>query len=157
MAADLLDYPALVEGALRGVVREVLLRVADEGIPGDHHFFLTFATGRPGVELPGFLLERYPDEMTIVLQHQFWDLAVDEEAFAVTLSFRRERHRLRVPFAALTGFADPAADFGLRFGERDEAVEEGEEVPSGAEAEGETAPTGDPAKVVSIDRFRKKS
>jgi hypothetical protein len=108
------DYAALVHAALRDVVRGVLARAADEGLPGDHHFYLTFGTGDDGVELAPRLRRQFPDEMTIVLQHQYWNLAVDEAGFAVTLRFGGAPERLVVPWAALRSFADPSVGFGLQ-------------------------------------------
>lgn len=157
-----LDYPRMVHDALRDVVRQALAQVAEEGLPGGHQFVLAFKTGESGVRVPPFLRDLHPEEMTVVLQHQFWDLEVDREAFSVTLAFGGARHRITVPFAALTAFADPAVPFGLRF---DPAVQQarGEDagrpadegtVPAAEEASGPRA--GDAAKVVRLDRFRKK-
>jgi hypothetical protein len=112
---DEIGYPELLQDAMRGVVRTVLARVAAHGLPGDHHFYLTFRTSAPGVELSERLRRQWPDEMTIVLQNQFSNLAVDERHFAVTLRFDGVPERLGVPFAALTGFADPSVELGLRF------------------------------------------
>jgi hypothetical protein len=117
MDPDKIDYPAILQDALRDAVRRVLEQVAEHGLPGEHHFFVGFRSRFPGVEAPRFLLEQYPEEITIILQNQFWGLEVDAEAFYVLLSFGGSRQRLRVPFAALTTFADPSADFGLRFQE----------------------------------------
>jgi hypothetical protein len=115
MADDEIDYGGLVREALRGVPRQVLRLVAAEGLPGGHALYLTFRTTHCGVALSPGLHARYPEEMTVVLEHQFWDLAVGEEAFSVTLRFGGAPERLHVPFAALVAFADPAAEFGLRF------------------------------------------
>src|SRR6266403_5123202 len=115
MAQDLFDYPKMVETALRGVMREALARTAREGLPGEHHFYVTFRTHAPGVAIPSHLLGKFPDEMTIVLQHQFRALEVGEEAFSVNLSFQSRSERLRIPFAAVTTFADPSVNFGLQF------------------------------------------
>jgi uncharacterized protein len=112
---DRLDYPTIVQDALRDVVRRVLAQVAEHGLPGEHHFFIAFKTDHPGVVVPRFMRDLYPDQTKIVLQHQFWDLAVDSELFSVTLSFNGQRQRLTIPFAALTVFVDPAAEFMLRF------------------------------------------
>jgi uncharacterized protein len=114
---ETIDYQRIIQDALRGVVRRVLAQVAEHGLPGEHHFYIGFRTGHPGVEVPRFLRDQYPEEMTIILQHQFWELQVDEEDFSVVLSFGGNRHRLRVPFTALTAFADPEAQFALRFAE----------------------------------------
>ena len=117
MADDIttLHYDRMVEEALRGVMTRALTITASQGLPGEHHFYITFRTRFPGVVLPDYLLEKHPDEMTILLQHQFWGLEVSEIAFEVTLSFNKVNERLRVPFAAVTGFADPSCKFGLQF------------------------------------------
>ncbi len=143
MSKDLIGYNALVENGLRSVVREALRRVAEEGWPGTHHAYITFKTAAPGVEVPDFLHTRYPDELTIVLQHQFWGLEVEDDSFAVTLSFNKVGQRIVVPFAALTSYADPSVKFGLQFGVAPEARGE----TTAPEARGEmTAPeTGEKA------------
>lgn len=110
-----LDYPALLREATIGLVREVLARTAADGLPGDHHFFLTFRTTEPGVEIPPNLLAQYPETLTIVLQNQFWDLEVGDDAFEVTLRFGGDYDRLRVSWSALTAFLDPSVPFGLDF------------------------------------------
>ena len=156
MAQDLFDYPKMVETALRGVMREALARTAREGLPADHHFYVTFRTRAPGVEIPTYLLGKFPDEMTIVLQHQFRALEVGEDAFSVNLSFQSRSERLRIPFAAVTTFADPSVNFGLQF-----------EVPASPPAEVTALPTQIPppepaeparpaAEVVTLDKFRKR-
>jgi len=118
---DPLDYARLVREALRDVPRQALRLAASEGLPGEHHFFVTFRTSHPGVAISPGLRARYPEEMTIVLQYEYRDLAVGEEAFSVTLRFGGTPERLHVPFTALVAFADPAAQFGVRF----EAEEQG--------------------------------
>ncbi len=140
---DRIDYPAILQDALRDAVRRVLEQAAEHGLPGEHHFYIGFRTGFPGVEVPRFLREQYPEEATIILQHQFWGLEVTPEAFSVLLSFGGSRQRLLVPFAALTAFADPSADFGLRFDaapasepekdEADAAADPGPQTPAGPE------------------------
>lgn len=111
-----LDYGALTQTALKGVVRAALARTAELGAaPGGHHFYITFATRAPGVRIADFLKEQYPEEMTIVLQHQFWDLEVDDKKFSVLLKFRGKPERLVIPFPAITKFFDPEAQFGLQF------------------------------------------
>ncbi len=119
MATDLIRYDLRVQEALRGVVREVLSEAARNGLQGDHHFFITFKTGAAGLRLSNVMRERYPDEMTIILQHQFWDLAVTQHAFEVGLSFSNRPERLLVPFAAITSFVDPSVQFGLKFDVQD--------------------------------------
>jgi hypothetical protein len=156
MAQDLFDYPKMVETALRGVMREALARTAREGLPGDHHFYVTFRTHAPGVGIPSYLLSKFPDEMTIVLQHQFRALEVADDAFLVNLSFQSRSERLRIPFAAVTTFADPSVNFGLQF-----------EVPAALPAEVTALPAQIPppesaeperpaAEVVTLDKFRKR-
>jgi hypothetical protein len=115
MAEDLIRYDILAQDALRGVVRKVLSEVARTGLPGEHHFFISFATRTPGVRISSRLLAQYPEEMTIVLQHQYWDLSATDTAFEVGLSFNDVPERLLVPFAAIKGFADPSVQFGLQF------------------------------------------
>jgi hypothetical protein len=115
LSSDGIDYQRLVEDALRDVVRRLLADVAEQGLPGDHHFYIGFRTGHPGVAMPRSLRDLYPEEMSLILQHQFWGLEVNDDGFAVELSFSGSRQRLEVPFAALTMFADPAAEFALRF------------------------------------------
>lgn len=115
MDTDRIDYPRIIQEALRDVVRRVLAQVAEHGPPGDHHFLIAFRTEHPGVRVPQFLRDMYPDEIKVMLQHQFWDLAVDEELFSVTLSFNAARQRLTVPFAAVTAFVDPSVELVLRF------------------------------------------
>ena len=113
MAHDLFNYPGMVETALRGVVREALARAAREGLRGGHHFYVSFRSSAADVVLPDYLLAKYPDEMTIVLQNQFWGLEVRDHDFSVTLSFQNRPEQLTIPFAAVTSFADPAVKFGL--------------------------------------------
>lgn len=115
MADDHIRYDILTQDALRGVVRKVLAEVARTGLPGEHHFFITFATHAPGVRVSSRLLARYPEEMTIVLQHQYWDLTVTEQAFEVGLSFNGIPERLLVPFTAVKAFMDPSVQFGVQF------------------------------------------
>ena len=115
MAGKPFRYDEMIEEALRGVVRRVLRQTAENGLPGGHHFYVTFKTGVPGVEVSDYLREKYPEEMTIVLQFEFSHLEVDDECFSVTLSFSDILERLTIPFAALTSFADPSAKFGYQF------------------------------------------
>jgi hypothetical protein len=134
MTKDGLRYDKMVERALRGVVREAISLAISDGLPGSHHFYITFKTAAAGVEIGDHLRARYPDEMTIVIEHQFWELTVTEEAFAVTLSFNNRPERLTIPFAAVTAFADPSVKFGLQFQETP---------PSGSAAEAGAAPGGE--------------
>jgi hypothetical protein len=122
---DLIRYDLLVQDALKGVVRKVLIDAKD-GLPGEHHFYISFQTDFPGVRLSNRLREKYPQEMTIVLQHQFWDLNVTEHTFEVGLSFSGIPERLLIPFDALTGFFDPSVQFGLKFDSQDEDAEDEE-------------------------------
>jgi len=173
MAVDHIRYDILAQAALRGVVRTVLSDAAKNGLPGDHHFKITFNTTAAGVKLSDRMRERYPQDMTIVLQHQFWDLLVSEQGFEVGLSFGGVPERVGVPFDAVTAFYDPSVQFGFQF----ETIEgdASEDAPKGKEAE--TAPGALAAKqealpapapppepdstksggeVVRLDRFRKK-
>lgn len=129
MTQDELRYDRLVETALRSVVRQALDAAAPDRLPGDHHFYLTFRTRAPGVSIPQFLLDQYPEEMTIVLQHQFWDLKTDDAHFEVTLSFNNRPADLSIPFAALTAFIDPSVKFGLQFNAED-AADAGTDAPA---------------------------
>jgi uncharacterized protein len=129
--ADQIRYDLLTQQALRGVVRSVLTDIAKKGLPGDHHFYISFDTRADGVRLSDRLRAQYPEEMTIILQHQFWDLKVGEEDFEVGLSFGGIPERLTVPFEAINGFFDPSVQFGLQF----EEVTEGDERPAPANAQ----------------------
>ncbi len=120
--SDKFQYESLVDEALRGVVRRVLTHAADRGLPGTHHFYISFRTTEPGVEMPDYLRAKYADEMTIVLQHQYWGLEVTDETFEVTVSFNKRNERLKVPFAALSAFVDPSVRFGLQFEKRGAAT-----------------------------------
>jgi hypothetical protein len=175
MATDHIRYDVLARDALRGVLRRVLVDAAAHGLPGEHHFYITFASKAPGVKLSARLLAQYPEEMTIILQHQFWDLTVTDDRFEVGLSFGGIPERLVVPFAAIKSFLDPSVKFGLQFETSDEAAEgmpaeatssgtpaELPSVPSppasAAPAETDEAPAkpSEGAEVVRLDRFRKK-
>ena len=158
---DPLDYARLVREALRDVPRQALRVAASEGLSGEHHFYVTFRTSHPGVAMSPGLRARYPEEMTIVLQHQYRDLAVGEDAFSVTLRFGGAPERLHVPFAALVAFADPSAQFGLRFeaGEEEGAPPEAPPAEAGDEAPAVARP-GAPdeagGNVVDIRAFRRR-
>jgi hypothetical protein len=155
--ADLMQYEAMAQDALRGVVKTALKRVAQEGLPGDHHFYITFKTRAPGVSAPPELLGKYPDEMTIVLQRQFWDLAPGETFFSVTLSFGKEPKKLSIPYAAVTVFYDPSVQFRLVFEVQVPQQPEVEpETPTPNKPEAAPAGAADEPKVVSLDQFRKK-
>lgn len=149
-ADSLIPYDEIVQDALRSVVRRVLDRIdAEGGLPGSHHFYIAFRTRFPGVEMPKHLMERYPDEMTIVIQHRYWDLAIDDDKFQIGLSFNQVPAKLVIPFEAVTGFVDPAVNFVLQF-----QPKEGE-APV-IEAAPPPPPVEDGSNVVTLDRFRKK-
>lgn len=112
---DGLDYDELIQEALRDVVRKTLQSVSKKGLPGNHHFYITFRTDRSDVVMPEYLREQHPDEVTVVLQHQFWDLNIENSQFSVTLSFNGHHERLVVPYGALVSFMDPSVKFGLQF------------------------------------------
>ena len=170
---DLIRYDVLAQEALRGVVKKVLQEVARTGLPGDHHFYITFDTQYAGVRMSSRMREKYPEEMTIVVQHQFWDLETTDHGFSIGLSFDNVPEALSIPFSAIRGFFDPSVQFGLQF----EAVEEPDEedaataaetgaLPSPPELEKLTSGSADSeateaeeessAEVVSLDAFRKK-
>jgi len=162
MAEDLIRYDILAQEALRGVVRKVLTEVARTGLPGEHHFFISFVTKAPGVRVSQRLVEQYDKEMTIVLQNQFGNLRVNDTGFEVELSFDGRPEMLSVPYSAIKGFFDPSVQFGLQFdverAPEDEAAAETPlqigDAPAPAAAEASAEPKGE--KVVSLDSFRKK-
>jgi len=156
MAQDLFDYPKMVETALRGVMREALARTAREGLPGDHHFYVAFRTHAAGVAIPNYLLSKFPDEMTIVLQHQFRALDVGEDAFSVNLSFQSRSERLKIPFAAVTTFADPSVNFGLQFQVLGTQPVEATALPAQIPPPEPAEPERPAAEVVTLDKFRKR-
>lgn len=175
MEEPIISYEALVERALRGVLREALQLTQKDGLPGGHHFYITFATEHPDVDIPPRLRAAHPQEMTIVLQHQFWNLEVNEDSFSVELSFQNKVERLFIPFEAVTAFADPFAKFGLQFRVDADVVGEefGEELaedddlmleefpgdsPAPESAGEKTAERGEGEEdnVVALDAFRKK-
>ena len=159
---DILRYDKMVESALRGVVKSSIEEVMEHGLPGDHHFYITFLTDYPGVAIPDYLHDRYPGEMTIVLQYQFSDLNVDDEFLEVTLSFNNVPEKLKVPLAAISIFADPSVNFALQFQPLGEVFDETDLI---AALEDDDDPDGDgtgggggdkTGEVVSLDQFRKK-
>jgi hypothetical protein len=169
MATDHIRYDVLARDALRGVLRRVLADAAEHGLPGEHHFFITFLSTAEGVKLSPRLLAQYPEEMTVILQHQFWDLVVTEDRFEVGLSFGGIPERLVVPFNSIKSFFDPSVQFGLQFEPSDAATEAAASnlpavpAPSGlpvaapaAENQDQAAKPGEGAEVVRLDRFRKK-
>jgi hypothetical protein len=125
MSKDLIRYDLLVQDALKGVVRKVLADAAKDGLPGEHHFYISFRTDFPGVRISPRLREKYPEDMTIVLQHQFWDLILTDNSLEVGLSFSGVPERLFVPYDAVTGFFDPSVQFGLKFEIQDKAADDG--------------------------------
>ena len=153
---SLIPYDEIVQEALRAVVGRVLGSVAENGgLPGDHHFYITFKTQAAGVDIPQRLIERFPDEMTIVMQNRYWDLLVTDTGFSIGLSFNQVPSKLVIPYAAVTGFHDPSVNFELRF-----QAQEGPEGPDPhdeAENDGPTVtPVEDGSNVVSVDFKRKK-
>ncbi len=149
MTKDAIRYDLLVQQALKGVIRRVLTDVLRDGLPGDHHFFISFRTHAPNVRLSQRLRDKYPEEMTIVLQHQFWDLGVTEHAFEVGLSFSGIPERLLIPFDAMTGFYDPSVQFGLKF----EVADNEDEMPAPGAAASEAPHT----ESASVKPLRKPS
>src|ERR1700757_724311 len=156
MVQDLFDYPKMVETALRNVMREVLARTQREGLRGDHHFYVTFRTGAAGVAIPNYLLTKYPEEMTIVLQHQFWGLEVRDQDFSVTLSFQNRPEQLTVPFAAVVTFADPSVNFALRFEASATAPPKPPALPAKASPPEPAEVPRRAAEIVALDKFRKR-
>jgi uncharacterized protein len=172
MATDHIRYDVLARDALRGVLRRVLSDAAEHGLPGEHHFFITFLSTADGVKLSPRLLAQYPQEMTVILQHQFWDLTVTEDRFEVGLSFGGIAERLVVPFNAIKSFFDPSVQFGLQFEPSDAAADtpsatvpavpapsaapSAPTIPATTEDKDEPAKPSEGAEVVRLDRFRKK-
>ncbi len=151
-----IDYGNLMHDAMRSLIRKVLEDVAADGLPGEHHFYITMNTRHPDVRMADWLLERYPDEITIVIQHWFENLVVDEDGFSITLNFGDQPEPLYVPFDAISTFVDPSVEFGLRFETQASAEADAEDAPmhedDGEDAEGDTQRE---AEVVSLDKFRK--
>jgi hypothetical protein len=163
MAKDFIGYQALTDSALRGVVRDALRRIEKSGLIGAHHFYLTFKTHADGVDIPDFLKEQYPDEMTIIIQHQYWALKVKDDYFEVTMTFKKLPAPLHIPFNALTAFFDPGVQFGLQFRSEGDAAKTGPMMVPPSEPVGEPTLQPEPAaekpapgEVVSLDSFRKK-
>ncbi|OED47876.1 SspB family protein [Leisingera sp. S232] len=152
-----IDYGNLMHSAMRGLIRTVLQDVSDNGLPGNHHFFITFDTDHPDVEIADWLSDRYPGEMTVVMQHWFDNLTVEEDGFAVTLNFGDSPEPLYIPYDAIRTFVDPSVEFGLRFESAEEEAEGYAPETDDEEAESEEAPAEakKDADVVSLDSFRK--
>lgn len=160
MTGESIDYESLVRSALRGVARAALARAAESGLPGDHHFYIAIRTGAPGVVVPKRLRDKFPNEMTIVLQHQFRDLEVTGDRFAVTLSFGGRSERISAPFAAVVSFADPSAQFALRFEKPEEEAEAAEAAlapaPAQEKEDGAESAAEEGGTVVAVDFGRGK-
>lgn len=157
---DTLDYGSLMHRAMRGLIFNVLEQVRDHGLPGNHHFFITFDTTHPDVQLADWLKDRYPEEMTVVIQHWFDNLEVREDGFSITLNFGDQPEPIQIPFDAIQTFVDPSVEFGLRFENQDmdeiEEEAEADETASSAEAtETSDAEPRQEAEVVSLDQFRR--
>ncbi len=155
MAEDLMRYDLMAQEALRGVVRRALDVAAKKGLPGEHHFYISFRTDAPGVEISEKLKKQYPEEITIVLQHQFYHLDVRDDGFSVDLTFNKVPEKLVVPYAAVQGFFDPSVQFGLQFEVKKPEGAPAEAPKAEPAREDKPAPSGD-AAVVSLDAFRKK-
>ena len=163
---DYIGYEALTQAAMRGVVREALKRAnTNGGLPGDHHFYITFRSKAPGVRMADYLLERFPVDMTIVVQHQFWDLEVHDGHFEIVLKFSGVPQHLFVPYAAITRFVDPSVNFGLTFETPDKDAAKDASVigpasdvaPDMNDSDGDASASGEPAStVVNLDAFRRK-
>jgi hypothetical protein len=153
MGAKGFNYGRLMQRAMRGLMAEVLGEVARRGLPGGHHFFISFRTDHPGADMPDWLRERFPEELSIVLQHEFEDLAVAADRFSVRLSFSDRPATIVVPFDAVTTFADPSENFGLRF---DATEEKPEGDPDGGPGPRDPGPRDGDAEVVRLDAFRKR-
>lgn len=153
-----IDYGTLMHRAMRGLIHEVLTDVGANGLPGKHHFFITFDTQHPDVEIADWLSDRYPGEMTVVLQHWFADLEAGEEGFSVTLNFGENPEPLYIPYDAIKTFVDPSVEFGLRFetqGAQAQAIEPEAPPPNGGKPKDDAKPARGAAEVVSLDKFRK--
>lgn len=148
-----IDYGTLMHRAMRGLIQTVLEDVAENGLPGAHHFFITFDTTHPGVAIADWLRERYPSEMTVVLQHWFEDLEVEDDLFRITLNFGNQPEPMVIPFDAVRTFVDPSVEFGLRFESQSDDDEDDED--DEAEIELDAPEERRDAEVVSLDQFRK--
>ncbi len=162
MSDGIINYDEMVQTALIGVVRDILKDTKKNGLPGEHHFYITFQTTHPDVKIPPYLRERYEEDMTIVMQNQFWDLLIDDEHFEISLSFNRNKEHLSVPFEALLGFFDPSVDFGLHFNsDLETTIELAETEVTGENTTHKVQDSvvrDNPKKdnIVTLDAFRKK-
>ncbi len=155
MSRDI-DYGNLMHQAMRGLIRTVLKDVQDNGLPGAHHFFITFDTKHPEVQIADWLSQRYPDEMTVVMQHWYENLEVSEDGFSVTLNFGDAPEPIYIPYDAIKTFVDPSVDFGLRFEAAEDSEDADDDLADGAEEpEADETPARPDADVVSLDSFRK--
>ena len=151
----IIDYGNLMHRAMRGLIQDVLNDVAENGLPGDHHFFITFDTMHPDVEIADWLSDRYPDEMTVVMQHWFDNLDVTNEGFSVTLNFGDSPEPLYIPYDAIRTFVDPSVEFGLRFETQDDEDDDDEGPETDTDLNLETKEDDGAAQIVSLDSFRK--
>ena len=147
-----IDYANLMHRAMRGLIESVLTEVAEHGLPGAHHFFITFDTTHPDVQMAAWLKERYPTEMTVVIQHWYENLVVTDEGFSITLNFGNNPEPMVIPFDSLRTFVDPSVEFGLRFETQEQDEDEDDE---DVEIEVEEEPVRQDAEIVSLDQFRK--
>jgi hypothetical protein len=153
---DTIDYGNLMHRAMRGLIQQVLARVAQDGLPGNHHFFITFDTMHPDVEIADWLSDRYPGEMTVVIQHWFANLDVSDEGFTITLNFGDNPETLYIPYDAIKTFVDPSVEFGLRFETQEDTSADVAEAPMQEMVEPDDTPSPrKEAEVVSLDKFRK--
>jgi len=152
MAPDTVNYALFIDKAMRNVIREALLQVEKHGMPGNHHFFITYSTTHKGVQMSARLREKYAESITIVMQHQFWDLEVDEDYFSVSLSFGNIPEKLLIPFAALQAFTDPSTEFGMQFHQAEDTQDDATNIPEIPPS----APLTEGEKVITLDAFRKK-
>lgn len=150
-----IDYGNLMHRAMRGLIQSVLTEVAEHGLPGAHHFFITFDTTHPEVQIADWLKERYPTEMTVVIQHWYENLAVTDDGFSITLNFGNNPEPMVIPFDALRTFVDPSVEFGLRFETQEQDEEDDEDDTEDIEVEVEEEPVRQDAEIVSLDQFRK--
>ena len=164
MSNDLIDYANMLDNAMRSVLRQALDCATEEGLPGSHNLYITFATRNVGVDIPASLIAQYPEEMTIVLEHKFWDLSTTDDGFSVTLSFNGEFEKLSIPFDAVKRFVDPSVKFGLQFDTQEEDIQDQSKViPESPKTEDtslveESKISRDPSKndtVIALDSFRK--